>query len=162
MALEIPLSLLIWTCGGFSASHIITIFDKEKCDVEYPIPGGLNSNPCEGWPKTVQRVFLASIIVSAIFLAEKTIVQLIAINYHRKQYDQKIKEGKKAVRLLDMLYEESRALFPEFCRDFQEEDEAIQGSSLEQLRKTMTKAGVRSKVLNDMGRVSNKMFQCTS
>ena len=93
-------------------------------------------------------------MVAAIFVAEKTIVQLIAINYHRKQYDQKIKQCKKMARLLDMLYEESRQMFPEFCRGFEEEDEAIQGSSLEGVRKTITKAGVRSNVLNNIGRVS--------
>lgn len=156
IALEIPLSLLIWTCAGFSASHVITVFDDNHVCRTEEWKGRLNLtiNPCEGWPRTVQRIFLAGIVVAAIFVAEKTIVQLIAINYHRKQYDQKIKEGKKMVRLLDMLYEESRSLFPEFCRGFEEEDEAIQGSSLEQVRRTITKAGVRSKVLNDIGRVS--------
>ena len=110
----------------------------------------------DGWPHTLRRVFLAGIVVSAIFLAEKTIVHLISIDYHRKQYDAKIKESKKVIWLLDLLYDASRKLFPEFCKEFQEEDEEIQGNNFAEVRKTMAKAGMGTQVLNNMGRARDK------
>ena len=106
------------------------------------------------WLYTLNKVFKGLIVVSAIFLGEKTIVQLISINYHRKQYDQKIKEAKRLVWLLDILYDASRSIFPEFCREFEVEDEAIQGNNLTDVRNALNKSGMGTRVLNDMGRVS--------
>ena len=145
-SLEIPLSLFIWTIAAFGSSHVITVWNPHKA-----VPNTDGSNP---WPYTLRRIFLAGIVVSAIFLAEKTLVHLISIDYHRKQYDAKIKESKKVIWLLDLLYDASRAMFPEFCKEFEEEDEAIQGNNLAEVRKTMAKVGMGTKVLNNMGRVS--------
>ena len=146
IALEIPLSLFIWTIAAYGCSHLVTIFEPTR-PVHFHVPED------ERWPHYLRRVFLAGIVVSAIFLAEKTLVHLISIDYHRKQYDAKIKESKKIIWLLDLLYDASRQLFPEYCREFQEEDEEIQGNNLQEVRKTMVKAGMGTKVLNDMGRV---------
>lgn len=85
----------------------------------------LTPNPCHGWPRTVRKIFLAGIVVAAIFLAEKFFMQLIAINYNRKQYDQKIRESKRMVHILDMLYDASRNAFPPFCGVFDDEDSAM-------------------------------------
>ena len=149
MALEIPLSLFIWTCATYGSSHVICDFDPKHCkDISNP----LNDNH---WLYDLQRAFLAGIVVTAIFLGEKTIVQLISIDYHRKQFDAKIKESKKLIWLLDLLYDASRHIFPEFCREFEEEDEAIQGNNLQEVRNTLAKAGV-GKALNNMGRARDK------
>lgn len=151
IALEIPLSLFLWTIGAYGSSHVITLIHPETALPDDK--GGSQVKPGD-WPLTLRKVFLAGIVVAAIFLAEKTIVHLISIDYHRKQYDAKIKESKKVIWLLDLLYDASRALFPEFCREFEDEDEDIQGNNLAEVRKTMAKAGMGTKVLNDMGRVS--------
>jgi small-conductance mechanosensitive channel len=143
MALEIPMSLFLWTIVAYGTSHMICMFEPHQC------PGT--------WVITLEKVFMAGIIVAAIFLAEKTFVQLVSINYHRKQYDEKIKESKKLIRLLDMLYDASRSLFPEYCREFQEEDADIQGNTLTDVRKQLAQAGIRTKVFNDMGRVRDKV-----
>ena len=117
-----------------------------------------NRNHCsDAWFRTLVTVFRAGIIVAAIFLAEKTIIQLISINYHRKQYDEKIRESKKLIRLLDLLYDASRQLFPEYCREFEQEDEDIQGNTLADVRSTLAKAGMKTKVFNDLGRVRDKI-----
>jgi small-conductance mechanosensitive channel len=170
IALEIPLSLFFWTISAFaSSSSIICTFNTydPRGNGTAPLPGAnipagmfLKSACTEQdgerpWPLTLKRVFLAGIVVTAIFLAEKTIVQLISIDYHRKQYDAKIKESKKVIWLLDLLYEASRRLFPEFCKEFEEEDEAIQGNNVE-LRNTFAKTGMGTKVLNNMGRARDK------
>ena len=153
-SLEIPLSLFIWTIAAFGSINVIPIFHPVSKDGKavYFDP---NKWPRE-WIHTLKRVFIAGIICAAIFLGEKTLVHLISIDYHRKQYDAKIKESKKVIWLLDLLYDASRQLFPEFCHEFQDEDEMIQGNNLAEVRKTMAKAGVGTKVLNNMGRARDK------
>ena len=155
-ALEIPLSLLIWTIAAFASSHVITAFKPSP--LLGPLPKDAKGETIQpyDWPHTLRRVFLAGIVVAAIFLAQKTIVHLISIDYHRKQYDAKIKESKKVIWLLDLLYDASRSLFPEFCREFEVEDEEISGNNLAEVRKTMAKAGMGTKVLNNMGRARDK------
>jgi small-conductance mechanosensitive channel len=140
-ALEIPISLLFWSIVAFATTDVICAFGG-NCDI--------------GWPKTLNTVFKALIIVAAIFLAEKTLIQIISINYHRKQYDEKIKESKKLVRLLDLLYDASRTLFPEYCKEFEQEDAEIQGNTLHEVREAMAKAGVGTKIFNNMGRARDK------
>ena len=83
----------------------------------------------------------SGIIVAVIFLVEKTIIQLISINYHHKQYDQKIRESKKLVGLLDLMYDRSRALFPEVRNhDFATFALLTAGSSARILRKMMSRS----------------------
>ncbi len=60
-----------------------------------------------------------------MFFAEKFLIQLISINYHRKQFNAKIKESKRNVFLLGLLYDASRTLFPAYCNEFAEEDYII-------------------------------------
>ena len=115
----------------------------------------ISENPCtDGWPAIVRKVFLAGIVVTAILLAQKTFVQLIAIDYHRKQYSEKILESKRMIRHLDLMYDTSRSLFPEFCQSFREEDAAIHGNTFNSVRQKMAKAGVGTKMFRDLGRVS--------
>lgn len=141
-ALEVPISLFFWSILAFATTGVICAFG-ETCET--------------AWLKTLKTVFKAGIIVAAIFLAEKTLIQIISINYHRKQYDEKIKENKKLIRLLDLLYDASRMLFPEYCREFELEDAEIQGNTLHEVREAMAKAGVGTKIFNDMGRARDKV-----
>ncbi|KAK3659819.1 hypothetical protein LTR56_001183 [Elasticomyces elasticus] len=143
MALEIPVSFFLWSIMAWATSHMICAFDS--CGDK------------DNWLATLKTAFKALIIVAAIFLAEKTFVQLISVNYHRKQYDEKIRESKKLIRLLDMLYDASRTIFPEYCREFQEEDADIQGNTLTDVRRKMAQAGVQTKVIDNMGRVRDKV-----
>ncbi|KAK3717388.1 hypothetical protein LTR37_005777 [Vermiconidia calcicola] len=159
MALEIPLSLFLWTISAFASSHVICVFNngnkpedlflRSKCEID-------PDTDARPWPLMLRRIFLAGIVVSAIFLAQKTLVQLISIDYHRKQYDTKIKESKKMIWLLDLLYDASRTIFPEFCKEFEDEDEAIQGNNLEEVRKAMAKTAMGKKVFNNLGRARDK------
>ncbi|KAL1591057.1 hypothetical protein WHR41_00013 [Cladosporium halotolerans] len=141
-ALEVPISLLFWAIVAFATTGVICTFG-DTCNTT--------------WLRNLKTVFKAGIIVAAIFLAEKTLIQLISINYHRKQYNEKIKENKKLIRLLDLLYDASRLLFPEYCREFMLEDAEIQGNTLHEVREAMAKAGVGTKIFNDMGRARDKV-----
>ncbi|KAF2101710.1 hypothetical protein NA57DRAFT_16756, partial [Rhizodiscina lignyota] len=109
-AIEIPISLLIWTIICWGTVPVITTFEHTA-----------NFS----WVVTLRRVFLASIAVAACFLCEKIIVQLIGINYHRKQFNVRIKNSKKRVHMLDVMYEASRKLFPAYCPEFIEDDYII-------------------------------------
>lgn len=64
-------------------------------------------------------------LVRQAYLAEKTFIQLLSVNYHRKQLNSKIRDSKRSVYLLGLLYEASRRLFPAYCNEFAEEDYVI-------------------------------------
>lgn len=81
--------------------------------------------PRPHWQVVVNQILAALLVASLIFLAEKLLVQLISIGYHRKQFDLKIKDSKRNVYLLSLLYDASRALFPAYCNEFVEEDYLI-------------------------------------
>jgi hypothetical protein len=84
----------------------------------------------KAWEQTIKNILFALLICSLIFLAEKTLVRLISVSYHRKQYRLRIKESKRNIFLLGHLYEASRSMFPEYCNEFREEDAVISDSIL--------------------------------
>ncbi|KAF1842105.1 uncharacterized protein K460DRAFT_358762 [Cucurbitaria berberidis CBS 394.84] len=83
------------------------------------------------WIDTMQSVLLALLVCTIIVLAERVLIQLISISYHRKQFDGKIKESKHNIYLLGVLYDTSRSLFPAYCNEFAEEDYIIQDTILD-------------------------------
>lgn len=158
--LEIPVSLFLWSIVNYTTSvTVITAFCDYDADLDRAALGPdrrtryQQCNP--DWQDTVSKVFKAGIIAAALFLAEKTFVQVVSVNYHRKQYGKKIKESKHMVWLLDLLYDASRTLFPEFCREFEQEDEEISGNTLEEVKAALGKAGVGTKIFSHAGRVSS-------
>ena len=114
------------------------------------------------WQLIVQRILAALLVASLVFLAEKLLVQLISISYHRKQFDAKIKESKHNVHLLSLLYEASRALFPAYCPEFAEEDYAINDSiEIAAIKKRSGHARSGSatplRLIQNVGRVGDKI-----
>ncbi|USW56101.1 Putative EF-hand domain-containing protein [Septoria linicola] len=148
-SLEIPLSFLFWTIAAFGSTIIITVLDKADF---YQHHKGQ-------WVRVLNQVCKASIIAAGIFTVEKTIIQLISIAYYQKQYARKIRESKRLIRLLDMLYDASRSLFPEFGRDFQHEDGEIHRENFIDLRAKLDKKGIGigSKLLGDVHRMRDKV-----
>ncbi|KAL5343859.1 Mechanosensitive ion channel-domain-containing protein [Aspergillus crustosus] len=84
----------------------------------------------KSWEKSVKNVLFALLVCSMIFLGEKTIVQLISISYHRKQFDARIKESKRNIYLVGVLYDASRSMFPMYCKEFRDDDAIISDSIL--------------------------------
>lgn len=121
-SLEIPLSLAGWSL--VSLATFIPIMTQN--------PDQLRAHDIsiKPWESTVKQILFALFICSLILLAEKTLVQLISVSYHRKQYETRIKESKHNIYLLGQLYEASRSLFPEYCKEFREEDTIISDSIL--------------------------------
>lgn len=69
-------------------------------------------------------VLVACLVSSIVYLGEKLIIQIVSVDYHRKQFAQRIKANKENVKMLSRLYEASRSLFPAYT-EFVEEDYMI-------------------------------------
>ncbi|KAF2191135.1 serine/threonine protein kinase-like protein [Zopfia rhizophila CBS 207.26] len=145
-ALEKPLSIVFWM--------IVT-------QVTFPTL----ISTAHGWRNTMISILRAALISSCIFLGERLLIQLISISYHRKQFDGKIKESKRNIYLLGLLYDASRALFPAYCNEFAEEDYIIQDSlqlSIGSKKATFSNharsgSGAPMRLLQDVGRFGDKV-----
>lgn len=111
------------------------------------------------WVHNLERVLGAIFAASAVLLVEKAIVQLIGVTYHQRSFALRIKQSKREVRLLGMLYEASRTLFPTYCREFAEEDYVISDSIEMMLSKGHKRTGSATpmKFIGDVGRIGGKV-----
>jgi len=82
------------------------------------------STDIKPWQVRMNSILGACVVSSMVFLGQKVFIQMVSVNYHRKQFEGRIQENKQAVKLLAQLYEVSRRLFPDFT-EFQEEDNII-------------------------------------
>jgi hypothetical protein len=144
-ALEKPLSFVFWMIVN---------------QVTFPVLVKTNRN----WFNTMKSLLLAALISTCVILAERVLIQLISISYHRKQFDGKIKDSKRNIFLLGLLYDASRALFPAYCNEFAEEDYIIQDSLQLSVGKTTTAgghqrsgSGTPMRLLQDAGRFGGKI-----
>lgn len=119
-AVEKPLSFVLWMIVNQATFPALV----------RPIPSRTEEKT-PGWIAVMQSVLLGLLVSTVIILAERVLIQLISISYHRKQFDAKIKESKRNVYLLGVLYDTSRALFPAYCNEFAEEDYTIQDTILD-------------------------------
>lgn len=112
------------------------------------------------WVKVIDTILGALFVSSAVFLGEKTIVQLIGVSYHQRSFANRIKESKREIHLLGLLYDASRTLFPQFCPEFSEEDYTINDSIEAMLRKhKRSKSGSATpmRLIGDVGRIGGKV-----
>lgn len=141
-ALEIPISLFIWALVSFLVFK--NLFSPW-------------SRPEVGWVISLGRVTGAAFASSAVYLAEKAIVQLIGISYHQRSFALRIKESKRDVHLLGLLYDASRTLFPMYCPEFMDEDFII-NDTIDLLLGGKQKArGAPRRILGDVGRFGDKV-----
>ncbi|OAL39506.1 hypothetical protein AYO20_01376 [Fonsecaea nubica] len=116
-ALEIPLSLVGWAVTSLATFvPIMTLNPDQRSRGET----GLKS-----WESIIKNILFACVFSTLLLLGEKLLIQLLSISYHRKQFDEKIKDSKRNIHLVGLLYDASRKLFPEYCREFAEEDYLI-------------------------------------
>lgn len=147
-AVEIPLSFVGW---AVTALVTFTALTSAK----------LNEGNSYHWIVVVQRILAPCVIASVLFLAEKLIIQLISVNYHRRSFDLRIKESKRSVYLIGILYEASRTLFPMYCREFMEEDYVIDDSIEAMIAKTTghkrSTSAAPLKLIGGVGRLGDKV-----
>lgn len=115
------------------------------------------------WTDALQKVLGALFVSSAILLVEKALVQLIGVSYHQRSFSNRIKASKREIRLLGLLYDASRKLFPMYCPEFSEEDYVIDDSIEAMLRSKKKKivggsgSATPMKIIGDVGRFGNKV-----
>ena len=120
LALELPIALVGWATTSLATFKPIMTGNPTNRTPGVKPPGH--------WVTIVQEILAALVVATIIFLVEKLIIQLISINYHRKQFNAKIKDNKRQVYLLSLLYDASRNVFPAYCAEFAEEDYVINDS----------------------------------
>lgn len=106
--LEMPISLFFWAL----ASWLVFRFR-------------FNGDDSFQWVYVMVRILASLFVSSCVLLGEKFIVQLISISYHQRSFANRIKDSKREIFLLGLMYEASRTLFPMYCNDFAEEDYVI-------------------------------------
>ena len=145
-SLEIPLSLFFWLLASW-------LIFKNLINGQYdPV----------GWVSTLKTILGALFVSSAVYLGEKTIVQLISITYHQRSFANRIKDSKREVYLLGLMYEASRTLFPMYCQEFAEEDYIINDSIEMMLGGKRRRKGGRGtatpmRLIGNVGRIGDKV-----
>lgn len=113
------------------------------------------------WEKSVKNILFALLVCSLIYFGEKALVQFITINYHRKQFDARIKESKHNVHLVGLLFEASRKMFPDYCTEFRDEDVLIFDSLLQNNKGGKLAAAMPLKMMrqvgHNVGRIGDKV-----
>ncbi|KAL4794715.1 Mechanosensitive ion channel-domain-containing protein [Aspergillus venezuelensis] len=120
--LELPITTVLWMVVSLVTFLPIMVYNprnKREGDTD-----------TKSWEKSVKNVLFAFLVCALIFLGEKTLVQLISISYHRKQFDTRIKQSKRNIYLIGVLYDASRAMFPMYCKEFRDDDAIISDSIL--------------------------------
>ncbi|KAI1494419.1 Mechanosensitive ion channel-domain-containing protein [Biscogniauxia mediterranea] len=147
-ALQIPLSLFFWALADWL---IFTNLIHNKYD-------------SVGWVDAMKKVLGAAFVSTAVFLGEKAIVQLISITYHQRSFANRIKDSKREVYLLGLMYDASRQLFPMYCPEFVEEDNIINdsiemmlGGGKKGAKRWRNGAAVPMKLIGNVGRIGNKV-----
>ncbi|KAG4413725.1 hypothetical protein IFR04_013120 [Cadophora malorum] len=151
-AVEIPLSLV-----GWSVTSLVTFTALTSSH--------LNPGPQKGWIDVMKKLLAPALIASILFLVEKMLIQLISINYHKRSFDGRIKDSKRNIHLLGMLYDASRTLFPVYCPEFIEEDYIINDSIEAMLAKatgqkprhSRSGSATPMRIIGNIGRVGDKV-----
>lgn len=166
-ALEIPLSLVGWAVTSLATFiplmvHNPDIQAQAKAEKKASSNNTSTADSVKEWEKVVRQLLAAAVVSACVLLVEKFLIQLISINYHRKQFNAKIKENKRQVFLLGLLFDASRALFPSYCPEFQEEDYIINDSlrlNIPGAKKSHARSGSATpmRLLHDVGRVGDKI-----
>ncbi|RMZ77042.1 hypothetical protein DV738_g4632, partial [Chaetothyriales sp. CBS 135597] len=118
--LEIPLSLVGWALTSLTTFAVLM---TQNPDARARHDTSLNS-----WQSVVKNILFATLCSTLVLLAEKFLIQLISISYHRKQFDDKIRQSKHNIHLVSLLYDASRKLFPPYCPEFASDDYIISNS----------------------------------
>jgi hypothetical protein len=153
--LEIPLSLVGWAATSLATWAVLM--------TQNPDARARGETGLKPWQSVVKNILFATLFATLVLLAEKVLIQLISISYHRKSFDDKIKESKQNLYLLGLLYDASRTLFPLYCSEFAEEDYTISDTLGLESGKSSRQGHVRSgsatpmKIIHNIGRVKDNI-----
>lgn len=117
-SLEVPLTLFAWS--------VICISTFTPIMTKNPTQRATGDTGLKHWESIIASILAATLFSSAFYLLEKLAIRLIAINFHKVQYEMRITENKWAVNMLAKLLSHSRSMFPRFEGDFMEEDHLLE------------------------------------
>jgi hypothetical protein len=120
-ALETPISLFVWAILAFATHRLVYVFDNHTSTKSLPLSPTITVKEAvpvdqTPWLLIFAKVLRANIATTAIFLVEKTLIQMVAIGYNRKQLYSKIVDNKRTGHILDMMYEASSKKYPAYTR----------------------------------------------
>ncbi|OLL24586.1 putative MscS family protein [Neolecta irregularis DAH-3] len=143
-ALELPLTLVGWSG--------VTLISFYPIITQNPTQVAENDTVAKPWEIVTQNILGAGFVCCLVFLLEKIFVQVIAINFHKKSYEERITSNKWAINALTKLYSHSKALFPTFTSEFHNEDLILLGTTSSRNGSVMN----LNKVLGGAKRAFNK------
>ena len=94
-----------------------------------PTQRSLSDTTVKDWEGTLRQILAALTVIALVYLIQKTFIQFVAVNFHKVSYEERIRKNKASVHILGRLYEQSKALFPNFTNDFHFEDHLLMGKS---------------------------------
>lgn len=112
-AVEIPLSLFFWAILAIASRSIIWTFDQ-PFHKEYA--GKIH------WLSVLHSVNKATIGVTALYLVQKLLIQMVSVNYHGKMQYDTIKELETLSRAIETMYDVSRRQFHDSHPAFRDDD----------------------------------------
>lgn len=112
-AVEIPISLFFWAILAIASFPLIYTFDRSFHSAH---AGKIH------WLHVLHNVNKATIGVTALYLVEKMLIQMVSVNYHGKQFYDHIKELKTLSRAIETMYDVSRKRFYDNHPAFKDED----------------------------------------
>ena len=161
-ALEIELSLVGWAVTSLVTFTALTTDSINDRSTHVVVKNGVKTVGVKAahWQTVVANLLLPALFATLLLLIEKAVIQFISINYHRRSFDERIKESKHSILLLGLLYDASRTLFPAYCHEFRDEDYIINdsiGSNLAKNAHRRSGSTTPLKVLGDIGRLGDKV-----
>lgn len=163
-ACEIPLSLFIWSIAVYCCQPIIWGWSKHTHYLAYktiPAHGKVKAKAGPGvhWLDITHKLCTATIGVCALYLAEKLLVQMIAVSYHKRQFHDRILRIKRITLAIDQLYDASLRRFPDHHKEFSAFDYDIHDTNGVQ-KLAGTRLGASHSTMNllrDMGAITDKV-----
>lgn len=115
-AMELPITLVIWALLSLS-SFMPVMVQKANAGAK---------DATMTWQLVINNILVALLISSLIFCAEKLMIHLISVSFHKTRFATRIKDNKQAIHMLSDLLEVACIPFPPFCPEFAEEDLQLQ------------------------------------
>ncbi|KAK9372097.1 Mechanosensitive ion channel-domain-containing protein [Lipomyces chichibuensis] len=150
MALEMPITLVSWAFVSWITFIPIMTGNPDQ--------RRLNDRASKSWETRLDRVLAALLVGSTVLLIERFLIQLISVNYHRKQFAIRIKQYKRNIYLFTKLFDISRTLFPLYCPEFVEEDYLMLAGIASELVTPSGNNGQSTtmKIIGNIGRVGDR------
>ncbi|KAK9385163.1 Mechanosensitive ion channel-domain-containing protein [Lipomyces mesembrius] len=150
VALEMPITLVMWTFVSWITFIPIMTGNPDQ--------RRLNDRATKSWETRLDRVLAALLVGSIVLLVERFLIQLISVNYHRKQFAIRIKQYKRNIYLITKLFDISRTLFPLYCPEFVEEDYLMLAGIASELITPGRNNGQSTtmKIIGNIGRVGDR------